>query len=83
MNAKSYLKENFINPQGNPLTDKEATELAAIIGEVNSNREIDEMVMYQEYYGVNLPIFNKHLVIRVEVNSGKEEVYQSSTDTWI
>jgi hypothetical protein len=83
MNIKNYLKENFITvPEGKPLTEEEVEKYSAIIGNTGFPHEIDELVRFQEYYGINLPIVNKHLVIRVNVKTGEEEIYQSSTNTW-
>jgi hypothetical protein len=66
MNPTEYLKSNFCAYSGQPLSDEQAKQYAqqivAKVGEPNSKREIDEIVMFQEWYKITLPIYNKHLI---------------------
>lgn len=57
MNALQYLKDNYVSIiVGGNVVEEDWEKYAEICKDCNSEREVDEMVMFQGYYGINLPI---------------------------
>lgn len=57
MNALQYLKDNYVSIiVGGNVVEEDWEKYAEICKDYNSEREVDEMVMFQGYYGINLPI---------------------------
>ena len=57
MNALQYLKDNYVSIiGGRKAVEKDWEKYAEIYKDCNSKSEVNEMVMFQGYYGINLPI---------------------------
>lgn len=57
MNALRYLKDNYVSIiVGGNVVEEDWEKYAEICKDCKSAREVDEMVMFQSYYGINLPI---------------------------
>lgn len=60
MDIKEYLKQNYISIVVNGSVSEDAWgEYAEICKHCKTRREVDEMVMFQDYYKVNLPIIRR------------------------
>lgn len=56
LNVRQYLKENYVSFEGRSISEEELNNYAEICSECKHKREVDEMVVFQQYYKVNLPI---------------------------
>ena len=57
MNVLQYLKDNYVSIiVGGDVVEEDWKRYAEICKDCKSAREVDEMVMFQSYYKVNLPI---------------------------
>ena len=57
MNVLQYLKDNYVSIiVGGNVVEEDWKRYADICKDCKSAREVDEMVMFQSYYKVNLPI---------------------------
>ena len=57
MNVLQYLKDNYVSIiVGGDVVEGDWKRYAEICKDCKSAREVDEMVMFQSYYKVNLPI---------------------------
>ena len=57
MNVLQYLKDNYISVVvGGSVVEEDWEKYAEICKDSKSAREVDEMVMFQSYYGINMPI---------------------------
>ena len=57
MDVLQYLKDNYVSIiVGGDVVEEDWEKYAEICKDCNSEREVDEMVMFQGYYGINLPI---------------------------
>lgn len=60
---KEYLKQNYVSSAaGYVISEEEWNKYAEICSDAKRKREVDEIIMFQEYYKVNLPIVRKDLV---------------------
>lgn len=55
----NYLLENYLTLDRKPLSNELAEKYSNEMIGVNRKREIDELVLFQEYYKKNFPIINK------------------------
>lgn len=57
MNVLQYLKDNYVSIiVSGDVVEEDWEKYAEICKDCKSAREADEMVMFQGYYGINLPI---------------------------
>lgn len=57
MNVLQYLKDNYVSIiVSGDVVEEDWEKYAEICKDCKSAREVDEMVMFQGYYGINLPI---------------------------
>ena len=57
MNVLQYLKDNYVSIiVGGDVVEEDWKKYAEICKDCKSAREVAEMVMFQGYYGINLPI---------------------------
>lgn len=71
MNIKEYLKQNYISICVNDsVNDEDWDKYTCICKKCKTSREVDEMVMFQDYYKICLPIIRKDFanINNVEIN---------------